>query len=103
MLRLCLRLGHDLGRTLREIGELDLDELALWIAWYEDHDPEIANDWRAGVIASAVANGPLKGWQRPRDFFPHLARLERRGEEDARAHLLAWTANCGGRVRIAGA
>lgn len=83
---------------------MDLDELALWIAWYEQHDPELREDLRAGTIAATVGNfapfrkrgQPLK----PSDFISSLARLdEQRDEAEIERQLIAWCANVGGAVK----
>lgn len=88
---------------MAEIGELDLDELALWIAWYEQHDPELRDDLRAGTIAAAIGNfAPFRSRRQPLapgDFMPSLARLTQQREQDAERHLLAWCANVGGEVK----
>ncbi len=79
---------------------MDADELALWIAWYEQHDPSLAEDWRAGQICAAIANSAFgsKGGFDPTCFFPRLKALARKSEEEVKQHLLAWCANVGGTV-----
>ncbi|HEX7009482.1 MAG TPA: hypothetical protein VF184_05840 [Phycisphaeraceae bacterium] len=78
---------------------MDLEELALWAAWHQDHDPELRADLRAGVLAATVASaafGNRRRWK-PEDFFPGLnPRGNRaRSDEEIRKSALAWCAMVG--------
>jgi hypothetical protein len=100
-----MALAHALGKTLSGpggIGEMSLDELCLWAAWFEDYDPSLRDDLRAGTIAQTVANAALGskgGWQ-AEDFMPSLKRkAPKRDEQDIEKAMIAWCANAGGEVR----
>ncbi|MCC6681499.1 MAG: hypothetical protein IT445_11415, partial [Phycisphaeraceae bacterium] len=64
-----MSLAHDLGKTLTEVGEMDLDEIGIWAAWYAESDPALFEDLRTGVLASTIANCALfsKGGYKPED------------------------------------
>ncbi len=80
---------------------MDLDELALWAAWYAEHDPKLRGDLRAGVIAATVANSApgSRGRWKPEDFMPTLKPHTSIRGRDMEKALLAWCANVGGTVR----
>lgn len=67
------QIGQRLGMSLGEVGRMDADELATWMAFFkmeEGRDREA--DWRAGMIAATVANCMTTGrrvWT-PEDFKP---------------------------------
>jgi len=101
-----MALAHALGKTLSGpggIGEMSLDELCLWAAWFEGYDPALRDDLRAGVIAATIANAvPFsKGGYKPKDFMASLNRTTSggRSDEDMEAAMIAWCANAGGEVR----
>jgi hypothetical protein len=106
-----MALAHALGKTLSGpggIGEMSLDELCLWAAWFEDYDPALRDDLRAGTIAQTVANAALgsRGGWKAEDFMPTLKRDSRDApgapawdEHGAEKAMIAWCANAGGEVR----
>lgn len=104
-MRFVLSLAHALGRTLAGpggIGEMDLDELALWAAWFAGYDPQLREDLHAGVIAATVANAALgsKGGWKPDDFMATLkVATKAKSEDDMERMMIAWCANVGGEVR----
>jgi len=96
VLKACLGVAHSLGKTLDEIGQMDVQELATWIAYLNQYDPpaELRSYWRAGVIAATIANAHSKGggWE-PADYMPKRDRGTPPAE--AQSKLLAWCANVG--------
>ncbi len=102
-LRFVIALAHALGRTITEIGEMDLDELALWAAWFAEYDPALRDDLRAGVIAATIANAmPFSrgGWK-PEDFMPTLKPTKSiQSEAEMERAMIAWCANVGGEVKV---
>ena len=78
---------------------MDLDELALWAAWLDEYDPQRRDDWRAGMIASVVANAHSRhGGFTPQDFMPQASE-EQMSEEQVQRQLQSWCVNAGGKVR----
>ena len=101
---MCLGIGHALGKSLAEIGEMDLDELALWDTWLDEYDPQQRDDWRMAVLASTIVNSRM-AWQgdaSPHDFMPAKA-IEVDGDDSrVEKEVIAWCASVGGRVRRGG-
>lgn len=99
-----MALAHALGKTIGGpggIGEMDLDELALWAAWFAEYDPQLRGDLRAGVIAATVANAvPFsKGGYKPEDFMASLRKTSGgQSDEEMERAMIAWCANVGGEV-----
>lgn len=86
---------------------MDRDELALWMAWFDEYDPEqkkqIHADLRAGVVASTIANSALgsHGGYRPEDFITSLKQAKgSRNEQEMEKAMIAWCANVGGEVKV---
>jgi hypothetical protein len=100
-----MAVAHALGKSLSGpggIGEMDLDELAMWAAWYAEHDPQLRGDLHAGVIAATVANAALgsKGGWKPEDFMATLKQANKaKSDEEMEKAMIAWCANVGGEVR----
>jgi hypothetical protein len=86
--------------ALQELGErMSPEEFAMWVAFYRLHDPEANANWRAGMIASVIANThSRRGGYVPQDFMPAKrdSRPARpRGDEAVRNRFMAWAAACG--------
>ena len=43
-----------LGKTLDEIGEMDLEQLSTLAAWFKEYDPERRQDGRFAMVAAAM-------------------------------------------------
>lgn len=91
-----MHLARELGLTLTQIGEMDSEELTLWLAYTQHHHPQRHTDWLAGMLASVVANcHSSKGGFTPEDFVPWLRQAVQGDAEAAEKALLAWAANVG--------
>ena len=95
-----LELAYALGRTLGEIGEMDLDELALWLAWLDGEGPraQVRADVRHANTMAMLAQGFTHGKANvePADFMP--TREAQISEADAEKQLIAWCVSVGGKV-----
>lgn len=115
LLRFALALAHELGKTLGEIGALDLEELALWAAFLEDaprrrERERVEEQWdrRIAMLACVTANSRFGGGNfRMEDFMPTREAVggdsgggdsgggASGGEAEAERRLAAWAAAFG--------
>jgi hypothetical protein len=85
-----MMLALRMGRTLEELcASMSSAEFSLWVeAYKEDQWGDKWHDWRAGVVASTVANfaGKTlpKGAQNlsPQDFMPNVGKDECEEEDE---------------------
>lgn len=101
-----MAVAHTLGKSLKEIGEMSPDELALWIAWLNEYGPTAERraelkiqNWNVAMIVSTIINCRF-GWagdSRPEDLIPDDEQSEPNAEQ-MEAALKAWCVNQGGKV-----
>lgn len=80
--------------SLTQIGEMSIQELSLWAAFIQHHDPGRRDDARAAMLAATIANCHSTGRRfEVSDFMPRAA--VEISEEQAAASLKLWAARCG--------
>jgi len=91
-----MELAYALGKTLRELGEMDIEELALWFAWLSEHTPipEKRADWRAASLMSAIVNCRM-AWQGDTDAEDFMPDRQPVSDAEAEKKILAWAAMVG--------
>jgi hypothetical protein len=91
-----------LGRTLGEL-DIDLDELALWIAYFDEHDVEERRRdfYAARQVATMVQ---LKGMSATaRDLLVMTQPPQPKTKpEDVWMRIKNWVLSCGGKIRKKG-
>jgi hypothetical protein len=99
-----------LKKTLAEAGEMPLEELALWLAFLRDHDPERRADLRAGVVAAQVRNKFSDSRLTAEDFYPgpkldpkEQAAMEaeaaKKSDRMMELEMMAMTKRMGGQIK----
>jgi len=90
-----MRVAATLGRTLAEIGEVDIEELAMWIAFLDDDGPETRADWRTARLQATVANAAIawNGKIKADDFMP--SKRSNIPHDEAEKRLALWCAAFG--------
>lgn len=97
-----LAVAHAFGRPLEEISELDPDDLAMRIAWLNEHSPDTlrhrSDNRRTALLASVITNCRF-GWAGDSGLEDFLPESEKQADPDAlEKQMIAWCANHGGKV-----